>query len=294
MEAEQQAASELAKKNKIKIVTEHKKRKENNSDKRIEIIKKIKRLNIVNRFQTLTESDYNINIYPEEYAEISSDELQKIPHDLLEKILLKLKHSKKGSQWRMLKNIINDYLKIEKQIDTLKPNYIICPDCGNILDMSFKVLPCPNPLCSFRFKGLDKYLNKNIDELIKEIAIEYRGKDEHLIKLIATALKYNSGINLANLIKNFNDKEYRKKYETFILLHLKDINLVKKVLLSGIIKDRENIYISKNGYKIFPELIETLYSVHDVKIRDFLMKEFANYHVKFFRTLMNKRNVINK
>lgn len=294
MEAEQQAASELAKKNKIKIATEHKKRKENNLDKRTEIIKKVKRLNTVNRFQALIESDYNINIYPEEYAEISSDELQKIPHDLLEKILLKLKYSKKGSQWRMLKNIINNYLKSEKQIDTLRPNYIICPDCGNILDMSFKTLPCPNPLCRFRFKGLDKYLNKNIDELRNDIAIEYRGKDEHLIKLIATALKYNSGINLANLIKNFDNKDYRKEYETFILLYLKDVNLVKNVLLSDVIKDRENIYVSKNGYKIFPELIEILYSVHDVKIREFLRQEFANYHVKFFRTLMNKRKTINK
>lgn len=293
-ETENKRRSEQAKAKKTKKVTEHKERQNTNLKKRDDVIKKTKKLNIVNKFKWIVESEYPINIYPEEYAEISSDELEKIPKDLLEKILLKLKYAKKGSQWKVLKNVISDYLKLDQQIDSLIPNYIICPDCGNILNISFKTLSCPNPLCSFRFKGLDKYLNKNIAELIKELGVEYRGKDEHLIKLISTALKYNSGANLADLIKNFDDKEYRKKYETFILLHLKDVNLVKNVLVSDAIKDRENIYVSKNGYKIFPELIEFLYSVHDVKIRDFLMKEFANYHVKSFRTLMNKRKTINK
>lgn len=289
MEAENEKRAKEAKSKKIKNVAEHKERKEKNIEQRGEIIRKTKRLNVVNKFKFITEFDYSINIYPEEYAEISSDELEKIPKEVLEKVLLKLESAKRGSKWKALRNIINDYLQLDKNNHSLIPSYIICPDCGNILDFSFKNSVCPNPLCGFRFKGVDRYLNKKIHELQKEISIHFRGGDEHLIKLIATAAKYNSGTYLADLIRNFDNKKYRKDYDTFILLYLKDVNLVKNVLISSIIKDGDNIIISKNGYKIFPELMEFLYSAHDVKIKDFLMKEFANEHVKMFRKLMAKR-----
>jgi len=294
MEVEKQERSELAKKNKMKIVAEHKEKQEKHSDTRIEIIKKTKRLNVVNRFRMITKSDHPINIYPEEYAEISIDDLEKIPKDLLEQILLKLEHSKKGSQWSVLKKVINDYLKLDEQDNSFLPNYIICPDCGNILDTSFKDMSCPNPLCSFRFKGLNKYLNKGIDELKRELAIEFRREDDRLIKLIATALKYNSGIYLVNFINNFYNKEYRKNNETFLLLYLKDVNIVKKVLSSNVIKNDDNVYISKNGYKIFADLINSLYLSNSKEVKDFLMNEFANYHVKMFRKLMANRRDKNK
>lgn len=290
MEAENKKRSARAKAEKIKKVTEHKKRQKVNVDKRNEIIKKTKRLNIINKFKWITESDYTINFYPEEYAEISSNELEKIPKDLLEKLYSKLENAKKGSKWRFLRNIIKDYISLDKEDGLFVPNYIICPDCGNILDLSFKDSVCPNPICGFRFKGLQKYLNKNISELRSDIAIEFRGKDEHLIKLIATALKYNSGVGLVGLIKNFNNKKYREDYEKFILLYLKDVNLVKSVLMSNVIKNDNNVFVSKNGYKIFPELIDILYSVHDVKIRDFLRKEFKSYPFRKLTEKPRKKN----
>jgi len=165
------------------------------------------------------------------------------------------------------------------------PNYIKCPDCQNILGMSFVVSVCPNPLCGFNFDGLDAYLSKNDEELRKILLKEYKtkeGKEGREYKLTITAIKHNMGNYLAHFIECKWGAHYNALYNDFILSFLDDLNLLKIVLKSDIIKEKDNITISKNGYKMFWDLYCHLKRINNVNFRNFLISEFPELHRRHY------------
>jgi len=163
------------------------------------------------------------------------------------------------------------------------PNYIKCPDCQNILDMSFCNASCPNPLCGFNFAGLEAYLSKNDEELRKMLLKEYKDKESQEYKLTTTAIKYNMGNYLAHFIECKWGAHYNALYNDFILNFLDDLNLLKIVLKSDIIKEKDNITTSKNGYKMFWELYCHLRKITFNKdISNFLKTEFPSFHLRHY------------
>lgn len=164
-------------------------------------------------------------------------------------------------------------------------NYIKCPKCDNTLDMSFVNKSCPNPLCSFNFNGLDELLNKDDQALRNALLVAYRDKESDELDLITTAIKYNIGNYLAHFIECNWGAHYHALYKDFILLYLEDLNILKKVLTSDIIKEKDNMIKSKNGYKMFWNLYKYLIKVNNVKIREFLRKEFPEYWQEWYKGL---------
>jgi len=172
-------------------------------------------------------------------------------------------------------------------------NYIKCPGegCHNILDLSFVTRACPNPLCGFEFKGLKALLDKSEGELYKELTSAYRGDDERKIKLLATAVRYNIAHYLAAFIQYSWGSQMQRLFKDFIILYLDDLNAVKIVLKSDIIKpDKGNAITSKNGFAIFPELFNWLMKVHNVEIRNFLRLEFPKLYGDWYKK-MHQRHI---
>lgn len=154
-----------------------------------------------------------------------------------------------------------------------KSNYIKCPDCSNILDLSYMAKKCPNPLCGFNFKGLEAYLDQNDDKLYREL----RGLNpsDRKYKLIITAIKFNMYDYLIHFIDCNSGAHYNTLFKYFIKDNLEDINILKKVLSSEYIKnEKKNTIKSKNGYKIYSSLFKYLIKVKDKDTRIFLKKEF--------------------
>lgn len=166
------------------------------------------------------------------------------------------------------------------------PNYIICPQCNNTLDLSFVETSCPNPLCNFSFNGLNELLVKDEEELRKMLSKAYKGDDDKVIKLIVTAVKYNIGDYLSHFIECTWGAHYNSLYKDFILLHLKDLRVLKMVLSSDVIKEnKNNTIISKNGCKMFWELYQYLIKVNSAEIRGFLKEEFPEYWRKWYQKI---------
>ena len=162
------------------------------------------------------------------------------------------------------------------------PNYIKCPDCKNILDLSFTNKVCPNPLCGFDFAGLNVYLKKNDDELRKILLKVYKARESREYKLVITAIKYSMGNYLAHFIECTWGAHYNTLYKNFIITYLDDLNILKKVLKSNVIKESENVIISKNGYKMFWELYCRLKKIHHADFRNFFISEFPKFHRKHY------------
>jgi len=167
--------------------------------------------------------------------------------------------------------------------NNFKIDYIKCPECNNILNLSFVQSTCPNPLCGFNFAGLEDYLSKNDEELRKILLKEYRAKEGKEYKLTVTAIKHNMGNYLAHFIECKWGAHYNALYNDFIINFLDDINLLKIVLKSDIIKERDNTTTSKNGYKMFWELYCHLKKVTFNKdISNFLKSEFPGFHLRHY------------
>jgi hypothetical protein len=169
------------------------------------------------------------------------------------------------------------------------PNYIKCPGCKNILDLSFIDKKCPNPLCLFNFKGLEPLLYKNDSELHKELIQAYRGDNDHIVKLLATAVRFNIGNYLSHFISCTWGAHYQTLFKNFILLYLDDLNILKQILKSEVIKeDKENTVISKKGYKMFWDLYKYLMKVHSPDIQNFLRLEFPVLYRKYYKKTYEK------
>jgi hypothetical protein len=166
------------------------------------------------------------------------------------------------------------------------PNYIKCLKCGNTLDLSFVDKSCPNPLCSFNFTGLSELLNEDDEKLMTTLVEAHRGYDEDRIALVIVAVRYNIGNYLAHFIECTWGAHYNSLYKHFITLHLKDLNILKKVLSSDVIKeDKNNIIISQNGYKMFWALYKYLINIKSVEISGFLKEEFPKYWRDWYRKI---------
>lgn len=163
------------------------------------------------------------------------------------------------------------------------PNYIKCPDCNNILDLSFIDKSCPNPLCGFNFDGLNDYLNKNDEELRKIYLTVYKNRESREYKLVITAIKYNMGNYLAHYIECSSGAHYNTLYKDFILNFLDDLNILKIVLKSDVIKEKDNVIVSKNAYKIFWDLFKKLMNINCPEIRKFLRLEFPALYKKYYK-----------
>jgi hypothetical protein len=165
-------------------------------------------------------------------------------------------------------------------------NYIKCPDCKNILDLSFIDKCCPNPLCGFNFVGLDVYLNKNDYELNELLISSRKTPDSREYKMVVTAIKYNMGEYLAHFIECTWGAHYNTLFRNFICTFLDDLNTLKTVLKSDVIKENSNMVVSKNGYKMFWELYCHLHqaasSVNSSDIRNFLKSEFPDFHLRHY------------
>jgi hypothetical protein len=170
-------------------------------------------------------------------------------------------------------------------------NYIKCPECKNVLDMSFITKSCPNPLCKFNFEGLEVYLNKNDYELRKALLIESKDKTSKEHKLIITAIKHNMEEYLKHFIECKIGHHYNTLYKDFILIFLDDVNILKNVLKSDSMKNKENTVISKNGYKIYWDLYCHLIKIpSNQSIRFFLKTEFTDFYHQYYKEWLLKRN----
>lgn len=173
--------------------------------------------------------------------------------------------------------------------NNFKLNYIKCPNCKNVLDLSFMARACPNPQCGFKFEGLEALLAKSDNELHKAIISAYKGKDESKIKLLATAVRNHIAEYLAHFISCGWNSHYQTLFKTFILVYLDDLNAVKIVLKSDVINpNKGNVITSKNGYAIFVELYDWLMKVHNVEIRNFLRLEFPGLYRKWYIKMHDK------
>lgn len=169
------------------------------------------------------------------------------------------------------------------QDNKFQPNYIKCPECKNILDLSYIDKCCPNPLCGFNFAGLEPYLRKGDEELHKDLMRLRAERSGHEFKLLITAVKFNMGNYLAHFIECTWGAHYNTLYKDFILYFLDDLNLLKAVLKSDVIKDKDNTVVSKNGYKMFWELYCRLKKTGSTSdIRGFLVVEFPELHRKHY------------
>lgn len=159
--------------------------------------------------------------------------------------------------------------------NTFNLNYIKCPSCKNILDMSFVNKSCPNPLCNFNFNGLEPYLNKNDEELRKLLIKARKENDDTEHKLITIAIKYNMGTYLAHFIECTWPAHYETLYSSFLLNFLDDLNVLKIVLKSDVIKEDKKTIVSKNGYKMYWQLYCRLKKINfNPDISNFLKTEF--------------------
>lgn len=159
--------------------------------------------------------------------------------------------------------------------NTFNLNYIKCPSCKNILDMSFVNKSCPNPLCNFNFNGLEPYLNKNDEELRKLLIKARKENNDTEHKLITIAIKYNMGTYLAHFIECTWPAHYETLYSSFLLNFLDDLNVLKIVLKSDVIKEDKKTIVSKNGYKMYWELYCRLRKLpQNPDINNFLKTEF--------------------
>jgi hypothetical protein len=163
------------------------------------------------------------------------------------------------------------------------PNYIKCPDCENILNKTFVGGTCPNPLCGFNFAGLEDYLNKSDEELRTILSAAQIDTSSQKYKLAVTAIKYNIGDYLAHFIECKWGAHYNSLYEDFILKFLDDVNLLKIVLKSNVIKEGKNTIISEGGYKMYWELYCRLRKVtFSPEISNFLKTEFPDFHMRHY------------
>jgi hypothetical protein len=173
--------------------------------------------------------------------------------------------------------------------DNFKLNYIKCPDCKNILDLSFIDKACPNPICGFNFDGLAAFLDKDEDKLHKAIVSAYKGDDERKTKLLTTAIRLNIASYLSHFISCGWNAHYQTLFKDFIVLYLDDLNAVKMVLSSDVIRpDKDNIVISKTGHRMFWELYKYLMRIHSPEIRDFLRLEFPTFYRKWYKEIFKK------
>lgn len=168
-------------------------------------------------------------------------------------------------------------------------NYIKCPGCKNTLGLSFVDKTCPNPLCGFNFNGLSDLLDKNDAELHKALIVSYKGDDERQIKLLATAVRFHIGSYLSHFVACQWGTHYQTLFKDFIILYLDDLNALQLVLSSDVIKlDKGNVVVSKNNYKMFPELYDWLMRVHSPAIRNFLRLEFPGLYKEYYKKWLSK------
>lgn len=168
-------------------------------------------------------------------------------------------------------------------------NYIKCPDCLNVLGLSFISTNCPNPICSFDFKGLAGNLDKTTDQLIQDLLTARKEGNDREVKLLATAARFGIAKHLIHFITCKWGTCYNSLFKFLIIPYLDDINSLKIVLSSNmIIPSKGNAVISKNGYKIFWDLYEHLMRVRSQTIRGFLRVEFPDLYKQYYKNIQEK------
>ncbi len=104
-----QISNEAKKRNNI-ITEEHKAIAMKNNDERKAVMRILKKLVPMSRFRRIVESDRPIAFFTEEFSELSGEELNKIPLDLLKKMQVKLRQAPKKSAWHVLRKLIESWL----------------------------------------------------------------------------------------------------------------------------------------------------------------------------------------
>jgi hypothetical protein len=161
----------------------------------------------------------------------------------------------------------------------MSSEYIKCPECRNCLGLDFIGIQCPNPLCGFNFDGLQGFIDEGKDRLL-EMAKERKFSVESTdYKLLGLALRYYMYDYLVDYVKCTWGAHYQTIYKQIIHRYLDDPEIVKKLLLSDVIKSK-NIKESKSGCKIFWELYKSLYGVQSSEVKVFLVKEFPVFYRK--------------
>ncbi len=164
------------------------------------------------------------------------------------------------------------------------PNYIRCPECKNVLNLSFADGKCPNPLCGFNFDGLRPFLDQDDDSLRRELKNAHKENDKHKRKILITAIRFNIGNYFSHFITCTWDSHYNTLFKDFITRYLDDLNILKDVLKSDVIDpDKGETEVSKNGYKMFWELYKYLMKLPYPDIKIFLNTEFPKFRRKYRR-----------
>lgn len=165
--------------------------------------------------------------------------------------------------------------------DNFQLNYIKCPECKNILDLSFIDKICPNPLCGFDFDGLRAILDNGEKKPFLEPTKEQEWK---WLKLLQTAFKHNMGNHLATLAAYNNRADYYKLYPRSVIRELDDLEALKTVLLSDVIKlDKKGVIKSRFHYRMFYDFYEYLMSVNYQEIRNFLRLTFPDFYKTYYK-----------
>lgn len=163
-------------------------------------------------------------------------------------------------------------------------NYIKCPECKNEINLSLIDKTCSNPLCNFDFNGLSELLILDDYKLKQALAVSRSAKNKNEIKLIEVAIQYNMADYLSHFIECTWGAHYNSLYKDFIKPYLNDLNVLKTVLTSNIIKTEKNgVIVSDSGYKMFWILYKYLIKINNEEIKTFLKTEF-----KVFWDKLNK------
>jgi len=75
----------------------------------------LKKLTPKSRFKRIVESDRPIAFFADEFSELSGEELNKIPFDLLKEMQIKLRHAPRKSAWHVLRKLIEVLLADNKK-----------------------------------------------------------------------------------------------------------------------------------------------------------------------------------
>ena len=172
------------------------------------------------------------------------------------------------------------------KIPKLSLKYIVCPICGNILDLSHMRKKCPNPNCHFGFGRTLKYFGKDSTEIhkaLKQNDIE-TNSDEY--KCLEVAIRNNMASYLKHFIECNWGAHHNTLFKKLIEPYLDDIEPLKTILSSNIINEKKcNVTVSKNGYKMFWDLYRCLAKVRSGNVRHFLVLEFPEYNKKLYKIL---------
>ncbi|MBC8553469.1 MAG: topoisomerase DNA-binding C4 zinc finger domain-containing protein [Candidatus Brocadiales bacterium] len=164
-----------------------------------------------------------------------------------------------------------------------------CPDCNRQLDLKlcskgvFRNLyfwGCTNfPNCHFI---LNTHVPENeyTDQIKMNLDIFHTLLREPTDEVV-NGFKANMGLYLEHFITCRWGAHFNDLFDNIIQPYFDDVNLLKFILKSDIIRSESNIIVSDYGEKIFYELFRYLVKVEDKSIKEYLASTFPEFNKRF-------------